>query len=718
MLRRSRASRAATVPLFRRWLARVVVPAALAATAATAPQAATAAGYTPITPGDSVAPGFDMGPRVAAASDGTAFAAWARPGAPTPSAVVAVRLPGGTWATQDLGATTVSSGGLPIVVAPDGTATVLVINGDGSELRAYTRAPGGAFGNPRLLTTNAVKKVATPALAANAAGELVAAWRDTPDATASPSWTPRAVIRDAGGWNQSSPVGPAGPIAVELLRQDPLSVAINASGRAAIGFGAQVITTVGAQVITAHRAHLALRPAGGQLPASATVLSTEAAAVVVRVAVTPAGRVLAAFNELPAVGEVRVVFRVVADGDALSPRVVVSPASDNALVPSTAAGPGEQFHLVWQSSLSGRASYLHIPENGLVQNKPLSPAGAKAQWPSITLDAAGNRLVSWHNTSESSVQSAYRGAADADFGAPQTAPGASSLPAFGLGIANDGRGNFVLAWGRAQLGGATPIQLAAFDTEAPTLTNLSVPAGPTATVGARFSVVARDTWSAPNVSWAFGDGATATGEQTDHAYAAAGGVTASVTATDGVGNSASASAGVNVVPHPGFDADADGYRSTRDCNDNDKRVHPAAKDVPGNGIDENCDGHDSGFRTIDGTTSYDYSPVVRKKGIRFSRFDVVGVRVGDRVKLRCDGPGCRRSVNSTKRVKKVGKKNTLALFDRLKGIAFGKGASITVTISREDFSTKVITTNVVGTKKPQKLTGCLIPDTKRTTPCA
>lgn len=688
---------------------------AVATACAAAPQAARAAGYTPITTADNAAPGFDLGPRVATAPDGTAVAAWVRPGSPTPSALVAVRAPGGTWLTQDLGLTTATAGGIPVVVAPDGTATVLVISGDGTGLRAYTRPPGGAFGNPRVLTTNGVKKVATPALAANASGELVAAWRDTSDAAAPLNWTPRAVIRDAGGWNQSSPIGPTGQIVDDLLRQDSMSAAINDGGRAAIGFGARSEP--------GYKAHVALRKPGGQFPPTATVLSTDAGALLTRVAVAPGGRVFASYNEVLSATEVRAVFKLIVDDGTPSPRVIVSAEKDSALISSVAAGPGSQIHAVWQSELTGRVSYLHLPDNGLIQNKPLSPAGAKAQWPSVTIDAAGNRLVAWHNTSESSVQSAYRGANDADFGAPLTVPGATNLPAFGLGIANDGRGNFVLAFGRAQLSGATPMQFTAFDTEAPTLTGLTLPGSVTATIAAPFSVAARDTWSTPNVAWSFGDGATATGERTEHAFAAAGAPTTSVTATDGVGNTSTASGTVNVVPLPtppvvDPDGDADGYPATRDCNDTDPRVHPTAKDTPGNGIDENCDGHDSGFRMIDGSTSYDYSPVSRKKGIRFVRFDVVGVRVGDRLKLSCDGSGCKRSVNAKKWVKKVGKKNTVSLFDRLKRVTFGKGATITVSITREDFSTKVITMKVVGTKAPVKTTTCLVPGTKKTTPCA
>lgn len=49
-----------------------------------------------------------------------------------------------------------------------------------------------------------------------------------------------------------------------------------------------------------------------------------------------------------------------------------------------------------------------------------------------------------------------------------------------------------------------------------------------------------------------------------------------------------------------FDADGDGYSRVLlggDCDDTDPNVHPAAHDVPGNGIDENCSGRDAGQYT-------------------------------------------------------------------------------------------------------------------------
>ena len=41
------------------------------------------------------------------------------------------------------------------------------------------------------------------------------------------------------------------------------------------------------------------------------------------------------------------------------------------------------------------------------------------------------------------------------------------------------------------------------------------------------------------------------------------------------------------------DVDGDGYCKAYDCNEKDKTINAAAYDIPGDGIDQDCDGHDA-----------------------------------------------------------------------------------------------------------------------------
>jgi hypothetical protein len=115
--------------------------------------------------------------------------------------------------------------------------------------------------------------------------------------------------------------------------------------------------------------------------------------------------------------------------------------------------------------------------------------------------------------------------------------------------------------------------------------------------------------------------------------------TVAITATDAVGNAdpTPATASFTLVTGLGtlVDADRDGVPLDLDCDDGDASVRPGALEVPGNDVDENCDGVLAPLPRVTAVIAVGGRAFADRT--RFTRLLVTGVPTGGRVQLRCSG---------------------------------------------------------------------------------
>lgn len=180
-------------------------------------------------------------------------------------------------------------------------------------------------------------------------------------------------------------------------------------------------------------------------------------------------------------------------------------------------------------------------------------------------------------------------------------------------------------------------------------------------------------------------------------------------AIDHVGNFATATAGVTLTL---ADRDGDGVLEDTDCNDFAPLVKPGATEIPGNGLDEDCNGADA-LPTVG--ASFQNQWLASTKTTKVTTLKVRGAPVNARVELRCAGRGCPFSVRRFN-----AKGGTLDLRRQyFRKAKLRVGATLEVRVLVPGFNGKVARFTMRKRRAPLTAYLCLAPGaTKPTRTCA
>jgi Ca2+-binding RTX toxin-like protein len=143
------------------------------------------------------------------------------------------------------------------------------------------------------------------------------------------------------------------------------------------------------------------------------------------------------------------------------------------------------------------------------------------------------------------------------------------------------------------------------------------------------------------------------------------------------------------VPVP-VDDDHDGFIAGFDCNDHNAAINQGATDVPGDGIDQNCDGFDTPVPFVDYGLSVANTPP-QARGITFTKFVVKRLASDRRVDITCkSGPGKAGKCPFKKATRRpAARKTEVPLTSLFKRRRLGPGAVVEFRVTAPKFNGRV-----------------------------
>lgn len=479
-----------------------------------------------------------------------------------------------------------------LAIGPTGDAVAVWVDGSGGSysVRAAARPAGGVWGSPTVLTAPSAT-AESPHVVARKDGTFVALWLRTIGAERAveasarvvsggittpvqASWTPPVRLSAAGVsanwptlavnvndqvtavWTRGMTVQAStvsGPVPVSWSTPTDLSPGGAVTTQADLGSDAQGRFTATWTRFQngGYQVQAALRGTDGVWSAPKDVSAAGEVAYYPQVAVAPSGSATLAWVTSDTF--VRSSSRATATGDWSAPDYA---SAANADVPSLGVDAQGTAYAVWARD-RGAGKYVveasQRPLGGTWSDPtPLSNESLDASPPSLEVAPAGDATVVWAAgpMAATVVQARTRPAGGAWSTVSELSTAAAGVSVTRTITALDPSGDVLAAWLQGD-GSTAALHARALDVAGPSLV-LGIPSSAPPGSPVSMTAATTDTWSSvSSVSWTFSDGGTASGVSVQHTFAKAGSYSATVTATDGVGNATVRTAQLTVaVPKP------------------------------------------------------------------------------------------------------------------------------------------------------------------------